>query len=77
VIVEPNSMGAYQVQRIELLGREPEQAAEQYLASAATGSTVHIIEDTKVSSYRVRATLEEIDDARLGHNEDDADTPVP
>jgi hypothetical protein len=78
VIVEPANQGGtmvsgFTVQRIELLNREPEVAAEQFLQSAPLGATVHFIEDTKVNSYRVRVSLEEIDDARIGRDQDDAD----
>jgi hypothetical protein len=80
VIVEPANQGGtmvsgFQVKRIELMGREPEQAAEQFLQTAPLGATVHFIEDTKVKSYKVNVSLDEIDDARIGH-EDDADPSV-
>jgi hypothetical protein len=81
VVVEPANQGGtmvsgFQVKRIELMGREPEQAAEQFLQTAQLGATVHFIEDTKVKSKRVCVRLEDIDDARIGH-EDDADPAVP
>jgi hypothetical protein len=81
VIVEPANQGGtmvsgFSVQRIELLNREPEVAAEQFLQSAPLGATVYFIEDTKVTAKRVRVALEDIDDPRIGHDQDDADTSV-
>jgi hypothetical protein len=81
VIVEPPNQGGtmvsgFSVQRIELLNREPEVAATQFLQSAPLGATVHFIEDTKVKTYRVNVSLEEVDDARIGHDQEDADTSV-
>jgi hypothetical protein len=81
VIVEPANQGGtmvsgFTVKRIELLNREPEVAAEQFLQTAPLGATVHFIEDTKVKTFRVNVSLEEVDDARIGHDQDDADTSV-
>jgi hypothetical protein len=51
-------------------GEEPLEAAKRGLPSQPADTTIYVVEDTKVTGYRSAVTLEEIDDPRLGQDDE-------
>jgi hypothetical protein len=43
----------------------PEQLIEQHLHAQPIGTTMYVVDDTKVTAYRAGLTLNEVDDPRL------------
>ena len=70
--VQQGSMPATNLQawRLELGDDTPEQVVERYLEGQTLGTTYYVVEDTKVSAYHASLKLDEIDDPRLGHEEE-------
>ena len=52
----------------------PEQLVEQHLQAQPLGTKLYVVEDTKVEAYHVGLELREIDDPRLGQDEEQATT---
>src|ERR1051325_10775412 len=69
------SMPATQLQawRLELGDDEVEDVVKRHYADHQIGSRIYVVEDTKVTAYEVGLTLDEVDDARLGQDEDEGE----
>ncbi len=58
-------------------GEDPKAVAYRHYREHPIGTTIYVVEDTKVDAWQVGLTLDEVDDARLEEGDDPEATAGP